>query len=235
MWQERRIPDEERFGLPLRLGDEVEHRLHALAANRQPGIAMASRGIGHAVGEADIGVCRVPELATLKREIARVRKRLGQDERVAQQTLRQRIARPLFPGRQRAGFGEVVARDAVLMRQLAREQTGQRRRTHGHRVAARVEQARRRHAVEVRCPYDLMSHEAVVAIPVIVRDDEDDVRACGNLGRRPRWQIGTGCTHGEQDEPGQQPQRAHDWPVVNIGRAGPSILARRRLRSCSDA
>ncbi len=85
--QERRVPDEE--GLFLRLGrlDEIIDRLHAFPPDIETRVAVAARGVRHAVGEAHLLVGSVPDLAGLESQVSGLGHGLGQREGISQQLL----------------------------------------------------------------------------------------------------------------------------------------------------
>ena len=81
VWQERRIPQEERFLGVGRHFDKVNNRRHSFATNLQSVVTVTSprfrEATGHPVGETAVGVAPFPEFAALVAQVTQLSKQFG--------------------------------------------------------------------------------------------------------------------------------------------------------------
>ncbi len=187
---ERGVPDEERLLLGDRAVDEVVNRLHGLAADGEAGVAVA-RSLGHAVGEAAPFEIAFPPLAGLEAGVAFGSKEARQRRRGVDmgdlpftQAVEFRIRAGLL------GFSFALARgrrerrvvreDLVLVRVQAGENRREARSAEARRhVAAREGERFGGQPIEPGRLDLLVTHEAEIAVGLIVGDDQHDVRPLG--------------------------------------------------------
>ena len=190
MRQHRGIPDHERFSCLPAPRHEVVNRLHRLAADRKPVVAVP-RTLRHALGESTPGKIPLPPFSGLQGLVAVLAQQAGER--------RPRFQVPVHPfaaGR-KGGSGLraaawnlrilrwIVAHDPVLVRIAAGDDRRQARAAEAARhVAPRVHEALPRKPVEMRRPQVRMSHERIVTPVLVVGDDADDV--AGDCSRRHR-------------------------------------------------
>ena len=185
--QERRVPDEEGFLLRHRVVDEVRHRLHPFAADRQPCVAMAAPprvAVGHAVGETAVLPGAFPPLARLMGEVAVGGQQLDEAgelvESFAQRFIQVRAPRHrLPPSTSLPVIPCVTGYSPVTIDASDGRQSGDRH------VAAFKPQAARGQLVEVRRLDVRMPHEAVVRPRLVVAQDQHDVWLFRCLGGAP--------------------------------------------------
>ena len=200
--EEGRVPQEEGLRGLDRAGDEGRDRREAFATDAQalvPVPAAAGRvAVGHAVGEAAVRVGALPPLAGLVGEVA------GLTEQPHQVRVRPERVLDRHGGRGALLRVDVVGEHTVLVGVQAGRDRGQGRTAErtGH-VPAREHQAARRERIQVRGLEDRMPEEAVVAVALIVRDDQQDVGSrCRVLSTR-----GRGEEHEQQAEEGARHDR----------------------------
>ena len=184
----RRVPDEERLAVLLRLVEEVEDRLQSFATDLEALVAVtaALRGIAvrHPFGK-PAATARVafPPLPRLEAQVTF----LLQESRQRRRLLEQRdhllpllqVTSVFVRLRRGHSFRErrVVRGDLVLMRIEAGDHRREARPAQTARhVAAFEEQPFRRELVEMRRLDVLVAHEAVVGPALIVTDDEEHIR-----------------------------------------------------------
>jgi hypothetical protein len=215
----RGVPEEEGLVRSGGLVEKREDRVHPVAADAEPLVAVASPllgiAVGHPVGEAAVPVVPAPPLPRLEALVPL----LGQP-------LRQRVdpvegADHLPPAGQEGGVapgGEpdlagrqrwIVARYLVLMGVEPGEDRRQAGRTEaGRHVSAAEGLSLRGEPIEVGGPDVRVAHEGVVAVPLIVGDDHHDVRRRVSLKLGGHHRAGLRQPARDDREGGEEEDRA---------------------------
>ena len=197
--QKRRVPDEKRLLVRHRAIDEIKDRLHPIASDSQPVVAMPSARLwkppGHSLGESAPLIGTFPPLAALVADVALLCQPPGKSAGlvdVGNEKFPDVFARFLGVGLVRGRAGRVVSGRLVLMR----IQTGGQRHQSGPAQRGRDIAAPKHHAflgelVEMRRFDRRMPHETIVGVTLVIGDNQNDVR-------RLRIGGGCGCRHQEK-------------------------------------
>lgn len=173
VWQERGVPNEERFAIATI--NEIPDRFEALATDLQPFVAVASAAggvaVGHPRGEAAFLKVALPPLSGLKADVAFLfehDRQLGDAPDVLEHFATV------------GSLGRIVSRDFVLMRVETADQRGQAGSAEARgNIAVDERGTFAGQLVEVRGPDVRMSHKSVISPGLIIGQDHDHVRVIG--------------------------------------------------------